>query len=78
MKKPNDDSVFKMAKNNNVNINELKQAAENGKVDDFIDKKLSKEASQKIKNILSDKSATEKLLSTPQAKELMNKLLNNK
>ena len=78
MKKPNDDSVLKMAKNNNININELKQAAENGKVDDFIDKKLSKEASQKIKNILSDKSATEKLLSTPQAKELMNKLLNNK
>ncbi|MDD6603879.1 MAG: hypothetical protein PUE73_06070 [Eubacteriales bacterium] len=78
MKKANDDSVFKMAKNNNININELKQAAENGKVDDFIDKKLSKEASQKIKNILSDKSATEKLLSTPQAKELMNKLLNNK
>lgn len=78
MKKPNDDSVFKMAKSNNININELKQAAENGKVDDFIDKKLSKEASQKIKNILSDKSATEKLLSTPQAKELMNKLLNNK
>lgn len=78
MKKANDDSVFKMAKNNNININELKQAAENGKVEDFIDKKLSKEASQKIKNILSDKSATEKLLSTPQAKELMNKLLNNK
>ena len=78
MKKANDDSVFKMAKNNNININELKQAAENGKVDDFIDKKLSKEASQKIKNILSDKSATEKLRSTPQAKELMNKLLTNK
>ena len=78
MKKANDDSVLKMAKSNNININELKQAAENGKVDDFIDKKLSKEASQKIKNILSDKSATEKLLSTPQAKELMNKLLNNK
>ncbi|MGN0532229.1 MAG: hypothetical protein ACI4IN_05480 [Eubacterium sp.] len=78
MKNPNDDAIFKMAKNNNININELKQAAENGKVDDFIDKKLSKEASQKIKNILSDKSATEKLLSTPQAKELMNKLLNNK
>lgn len=78
MKNPNDDAIFNMAKNNNININELKQAAENGKVDDFIDKKLSKEASQKIKNILSDKSATEKLLSTPQAKELMNKLLNNK
>ena len=78
MKKANDDSVLKMAKSNNININELKQAAENGKVDDFIDKKLSKEASQKIKNILSDKSATEKMLSTPQAKELMNKLLNNK
>ena len=42
------------------------------------DKNLSKEASEKIKKILNDKSATEKLLSTPQAKELMNKILGKK
>lgn len=62
--------------NNNINIDELKQAVQNGKVDDFIDKKLSPEASKKVKQILSDKSATDKLLQTPQAKELFNKLMN--
>lgn len=63
---------------NNNDINELKNAVNNGKVDDFIDKKLSPEASAKLKSILSDKQATEKLLNTPQAKELMKKLMENK
>ena len=63
---------------NNNYINELKNAFNNGKVDDFIDKKLSPEASAKLKSILSDKQATEKLLNTPQAKELMKKLMENK
>lgn len=63
---------------NNNDINELKNAVNNGKVDDFIDKKLSSEASAKLKSILSDKQATEKLLNTPQAKELMKKLMENK
>lgn len=62
--------------NNNINIDELKQAVQNGNVDDFIDKKLSPVASKKVKQILSDKSATDKLLQTPQAKELFNKLMN--
>ena len=55
---------------NNNDINELKNAVNNGKVDDFIDKKLSPEASAKLKSILSDKQATEKLL--------MKKLMENK
>lgn len=59
----------------NDDINELKKAVNNGKVDDFIDKKLSPQASQKLKKVLSDKQATEKLLNTPQAKELMRKLM---
>lgn len=59
----------------NDDINELKKAVNNGKVDDFIDKKLSPQASQKLKKVLSDKQATEKLLNTPQAKELMKKLM---
>lgn len=76
MKNVDDKSVRNAAKKANININEFKQAAENGKVDDFINKNMSKEASQKLKSILSDKSATEKLLSTPEAKELLNKLMN--
>lgn len=64
-------------KNLNQNdINELKKSVERGNVDDFIDKKLSPEASKKLKNVLADKSATEKLLNTPEAKALLKKLMN--
>ena len=53
----------------------MKNAAESGKLDDFIGKNLSSEASQKLKSVLTDKSATEKLLSTPEAKALLKNLL---
>ncbi|MFR5876983.1 MAG: hypothetical protein ACLUFN_10900 [Eubacterium sp.] len=76
MKNINNRSVENAAKKANININEFKQAAESGHVEDFINKNMSKEASQKLKSILNDKSATEKLLSTPEAKELLNKLMN--
>ena len=59
---------------NNNDINELKKAVSSGSVDDFINKILSPEQSEKIKKVLSDKNATQKLLSTPQAKELLKKL----
>lgn len=76
MKNINNRSVENAAKKANINIDEFKQAAENGKVEDFINRNMSKEASQKLKNILSDKAATEKMLSSPEAKELLNKLMN--
>ena len=39
-------------KNLNQNdINELKKSVESGNIDDFIDKKLSPEASKKLKNV---------------------------
>lgn len=60
----------------NINIDELQKYANAGKIDDYIDKKLSPAASKKLKQVLSDKSATEKLLSTPQAKDLLNKFMN--
>ena len=64
-------------KNLNQNdINELKKSGENGTVDDFIDKKLSPQASQKLKEVLADKSATQRLLDTPEAKALFQKLMN--
>lgn len=62
-------------KNNNINVNDFKNAAQNGKLDDYINKHLSKEANQKLQSILSDKQATEKLLNTPQAKQLFDKLM---
>ncbi len=61
---------------NQSDINELKKSVENGTVDDFIDKKLSPQASQKLKEVLSDKSATQRLLDTPEAKSLLQKLMN--
>ena len=66
-------------KNLNQNdINELKKSVENGTVDDFIDKKLSPQASKKLKEVLADKSATQRLLDTPEAKSLLQKLMNKK
>lgn len=56
-------------------MGKLKQAADSGNLDDFINKNLSGEASSKLKTLLSDKAQTEKLLSTPQAQELLKNLL---
>ena len=61
---------------NQSDINELKKSVENGTVDDFIDKKLSPQASRKLKEVLADKSATQRLLDTPEAKSLLQKLMN--
>lgn len=61
-----------------IDLEQMKKSAENGKLDDFINKNLSKEGTEKLKSILSSKEATEKLLSTPQAKELMKKLTEGK
>ena len=61
---------------NQSDINELKKSVENGTVEDFIDKKLSPQASKKLKEVLADKSATQRLLDTPEAKSLLQKLMN--
>lgn len=59
----------------NINVNELKKASESGNVEDYINKNLSSEASAKIKGILNDKSTMDKLLSTPEAKAIIDKLM---
>lgn len=59
-------------------INELQKAVNSGNVNDFIDKCLTPEQSAKIKRVLSDKNAAEKLLQSPQARELMKKLSDKK
>lgn len=74
-----DEQMKKLMKNaskkTGVDVSRMKAAAENGKLDDFIGKNLSAEASQKLKSVLSDKGSAEKLLSTPEAKELLKNLL---
>ena len=62
-----------MKNSNNFDVNELKSAAKKGNVDDFINKNLSGDAAKKVKQVLSDKSTMEKLLSTPEAKALFKK-----
>ena len=62
-----------MKNSNNFDVNELKSAAQKGNVDDFINKNLSGDAAKKVKSILADKNAMEKMLSTPEAKALFKK-----
>lgn len=65
-------------KKTGIDINKMKQAADNGKLDDFINQNLSSQATQQLKNVLSDKEAAQKLLSTPQARELLKKFREGK
>ncbi len=78
----NNNDLNKMMKNaqqkTGIDMQKMKQAADNGKLDDFINKNLSSDATKQLKNVLSNKEAAEKLLSTPQAKELMKKLMEGK
>lgn len=78
----NSDEINRLMKNakskTGIDIDQMKQAADSGQLDDFINKNLSENASRQLKDILSDKSKTQKLLSTPQAKELMKKLMEGK
>ena len=55
-------------------VNEMKNAAQNVQLDEFVNKNLSQKATKQLKDVLSNKEACEKLLNTPQAKELMKKL----
>lgn len=61
-----------------IDVSKMKEAAEKGQLDDFVNKNLSSNATAELKNILTNKEAAEKLLSTPQAKELMKKLMEGK
>lgn len=78
----NNNEMNKLMKNaqkkTGIDMQKMKQAADNGKLDDFINHNLSKDATKQLKSVLSDKEATQKLLSTPQAKELLKKILGEK
>ena len=76
MKSINDKNINNALKNSNINIDELKAAAQSGNAEQYISRALPKDASDKIKKILANKEETQKILSTPQAKDLLNKLMN--
>ena len=71
--------LMKQAQNKSgLDIAKMKEASEQGRLDDYVSKNLSKDKAKEIKNVLSNKDACEKLLSSPQAKELMKKLMEGK
>ena len=74
MKNIKSDDLSNAVGNSNINIDELKRAVENGQAEQYIDKNLAAQASQMIKQVLSDKKATQKIIQSPQAKALLEKL----
>lgn len=72
------DDMNKLNKKLGFDVSKMKEAAEKGNLDDFVNKNLSQNATKQLKDVLSNKEAREKLLSSPQAKELMKKLTEGK
>ncbi len=68
--------IMKRASSKGIDVNKMKEAAQKGELEDFIGKSLSPDAGKKLKAVLSDKAATEKLLATDEAKKLLETLLN--
>ena len=67
MKNINDKNINNALKNSNINIDELKAAAQSGNA----------EAVNMLgRCYIANKEETQKILSTPQAKDLLNKLMN--
>lgn len=57
------------------NPESVKEAMNSGKFDDLLDNLKSSDM-KKIKKLMQDKEATEQLLSTPQAQELLKRIFN--
>ena len=74
MKKENMNELNKRV---GFDVSKMKEAADNGKLDEFVNKN-SEKATKQLKDVLSNKEACEKLLNSPQAKELMKKLKEGK
>ncbi len=73
----NEKEINKMLKNvsggSKIDAAALKSAAQNGSLNEYIGKTLSPETQKRLKDVLSDKKALEKLLSGKEAKELLKK-----
>lgn len=59
-------------------IDNIKSKKSNEETQEYLMKNLSSKQSQKLKEILSDKEAVKKLLSTPKAQELLRKFTEDK
>ena len=71
--------VFSMSnKNFDEIINSIKSNKNKQETEDFLKNKLNPSQTQKLQEIMSDKSAIEQLLSTPQAKMLLRKFMEDK
>lgn len=58
-----------------LDVNEMKQSVENGSFDKFLNQNMDENAANQLKRVLTDKKAAEEMLNTPEAKELLRKLM---
>ena len=72
-----DEMLKKASKKLGTDPKNIKEAVSSKNINKLLEN-LGEKESKKINNILSDKEATSKLLSTPKAKELLKKLLGDK
>lgn len=71
--------VFSMNNNNFDEIVEkMKNQKDNKEAQDFLMKKLNPTQNKKLQEVMSDRNALEKMLSTPQAQELLKKFMGDK
>lgn len=66
--------------NNNFDeiINSIKSKNNQKDAENFLKDKLNESQTKKLKEVMSDRSALEQLLSTPQAKALLKKFMEDK
>lgn len=77
-KNPNAESLLKSVANKlGKTPKELEKATKEGNIENLLGN-LKQEDAQKIKKILSDKGMANKILATPQAQKLIQKLLGEK
>lgn len=65
----------KASKKSGIDMQKLKQAADGGRLDDFLNQNISADAGEKIKAALSDKKTAQKIIKSKEAQELLKKLL---
>ena len=65
----------KASKKSGIDMQKLKQAADGGRLDDFLNQNLSADAGKKVKVALSDKKTAQKIIKSKEAQELLKKLL---
>lgn len=71
-----DKLINSAAKQLGTSPDEIKNAVQSGSVDNLLGS-LKPEDAQKLKKVLSDKAATERIMKSPQVQELMKKLMGN-